>query len=280
MLTTLHKISLLKLYCIVILLIIHPQKSKCTDTCKGGARASALSNAVVSLSDTWSSFHNQAGLASIDCFSAGFFYDSKFNIDKLSTIACSIVLPVRRGVFGISVQQFGKGPYHENKYGIAFSRSISEKWNAGIQIDYLSVLFPENPDHKGLATFEGGILFAPNGNLAIGAHIFNPVAEGFTMPEGKQAMPVIIRTGCHYIFGKNLLISLEGEKEGRFPLVIKSALEFYPAERVALRFGTSGKPLRYSSGIGYVLDKYSADISFGYHENLGITPSLSIQLTL
>ena len=100
------------------------------------------------------------------------------------------------------------------------------------------------------------------------------------MPEGKQTMPVIIRAGCNYTFGNNLLFTVEGEKADRLPVVVKTALEFFPAERLAFRFGTSGKPLRYSLGIGYVLDKYSAGISFGYHENLGITPSLSIQFEL
>ena len=146
MLTSPHKNSLL--YCIILILIILPFKSKCTDNHKAGARASALSNAVISFSDTWSTFHNQAGLASLDRISAGFFYDSKFSIKKLSTIACSIVLPASRGVFGLSILQFGIGPYHENKYAIAFARPISEKWNAGIQIDYISILFPENQNIK------------------------------------------------------------------------------------------------------------------------------------
>ncbi len=280
MLTPLHKIFLLKFYCIVALAIIHPLKSGCTGIYKAGARASALSNAVISLSDTWSAFHNQAGLARLNSFSAGFFYDSKFNIDKLSTAACSIVLPVRRGAFGISMLQSGRGPYHENRYGVAFARSLSGKWKAGIQLDYISLLFPENLHQKGFATFEGGILFAPVENFSFGAHIFNPVAEGFNLPEGKQEMPVIIRAGCHYTFGSNLLLTLEGEKAGDQSVLVKSGLEFYPAERLAFRFGASGNPLRYSSGIGYTLEKYSADISFGYHENLGITPSLSIQFKL
>jgi hypothetical protein len=245
-----------------------------------GARASALSDAVISFSDTWSTFHNQAGLAPADCFSAGFFYDSKFNIDKLSTVACSIVLPVSRGAFGISMLQFGRGLYHENRYGIAFARNLTEKWSAGIQIDYISVLFPENPEKKGFATFEGGLLFAAHKSLSFGAHIFNPAGAGLKLSEGEQTAPVIIRTGCHYSFDGNLLITIEGEKESRFPVVVKSGLEFYPAERLAFRFGTSGKPFRYTSGIGYVLDKYSADISFCYHESLGITPSLSIQFKL
>ncbi len=271
MLTTLHKF--LKMCCIAFILTIQPLTSKCTDNHKAGARAAALSNAAISLSDIWASFHNQAALALIDNLSAGFFHDSKFNINKLSTTACSVIVPVNRGVFGISVLQFGKSSCSENKFGIAFAKGISEKWNAGIQIDYFSLLYPENPQYKGVATFEGGVLFSPNSNISFGAHIFNPVAEGITMP-------VIVRAGCHYLFSNNLMFIVETEKENRFPAVIKTALEFFPVEQLALRFGASGKPIKYSSGIGYILNKYSADISFGYHANLGITPSLSIQITL
>lgn len=71
-----------------------------------GARALGLSNAFVSFTDTWSTFHNHAGLAGLTVISAGVFYESQFQIDELSLVAGSLILPASAGNFGISFFQF------------------------------------------------------------------------------------------------------------------------------------------------------------------------------
>ena len=280
MLSPTHKKIEVIFYCIVFLLTIPSPESWCIGNYHAGARSLALSNACISFTGTWAVFHNQAGLSSLNTISAGLYYDSKFSINKLATVAGSFILPVNKGVFGLSLLQFGKGTFHENKFGIAFARSITEKLSLGIQMDYISSHFPENTGSKGFATFEGGFIYSPEENLFIGLHIFNPLKEGLKMPGGEITMPVIIRTGCHYILGENVLISFEGEKENLSPLTLKTGLEFCPVDRLALRIGASGSPFKYTSGIGYKMNSYSADISFVYHENLGITPALSFQIQL
>ena len=49
---------------------------------KGGARALAMSDAAIAISDIWGTFHNQAGLAKIQNLSTAVFYSSKFNIKE------------------------------------------------------------------------------------------------------------------------------------------------------------------------------------------------------
>ena len=98
-----------KIRCIALLIFVNSVYSFAAENHLAGSRALALSNAVVSFSDTWSTFHNQAGLAEMNYFSAGFYYESKFNIDELSLVAGSFVLPIRAGTFGIRFFQFGKG---------------------------------------------------------------------------------------------------------------------------------------------------------------------------
>ena len=254
--------------------------SHSTENYTAGARSLALSNAFVSVSDTWSTFHNQAGLAEIDKFSAGVFYESRFMVDELSHVAGTLAIPVKSGTFGFSFSQFGKGTYKEHKLGLAFAKKLTQKLNAAVQLDYFSNRLPENENAIGFATFEAGIIYAATKELFLGAHVFNPIQKGFETPEGNQEIPAALRFGGHYQFPKMVLLIFEVEKNTENPFLFKSGLEFSPVKNLALRFGVSGKPVSYTAGIGYKTGKISTDIGFSYHGNLGLTPSVSIQINL
>ncbi|SHF03769.1 hypothetical protein SAMN05444274_103318 [Mariniphaga anaerophila] len=245
-----------------------------------GARSLGLSHAAVSLSDSWAVFHNQAGIAGTNGFFAGFFYESRFGVELLSLSAGSVVMPFGSGAFGLSFFQFGEGAFKEHKFGLAYARTLSEKWKAGIQLDYFSRAFPENERARGFATFEGGVLFQPSEKLYLGVHVFNPVSGGINTPSGKQEMPVVFRVGGHYRFSEMVLAAFETETDNQNPVLLKTGIEFLPVENLAFRIGVSGKPFKYTAGIGYKTGSFSGDLGFGYHGNLGITPSVSVQFQL
>lgn len=245
-----------------------------------GARSLALSNAFISISDTWSTFHNQAGLSGLNQFSAGIFYESRFMVDELSLTAGSLVFPVNAGTFGFSFYQFGEGTYKENKIALAFAKQLSQKLHFGIQLNYFSNRLPENSKAFGFATFEAGVIYSPNEKLFFGAHVFNPISNGIKTPEGKIKSPTIFRFGGHYQFDEMVLVTFETQKNLVNPILLKSGIEFSPLENLALRFGVSGKPIYYTAGLGFIFRKITTDISFSYHGNLGLTPSISIQFNL
>ncbi len=245
-----------------------------------GARSLALSNAFVSVSDIWSTFHNQAGLAGFSQLSGGIYYESRFSVDLLSLAAGTLVLPTKSGNFGLSFFQFGKGSFKENKVGLAFAKQLGDTFSAAVQLDYLSQTFPENERSRGFATFELGVIYKPTEKLFLGTHVFNPIYGGIETLNGKQKMPVVIRIGGHYQFDEKILWIVETQKNSEHPFVLKTGIEFSPVQNLFLRFGVSGKPVNYTSGIGYRVGKVSTDIAFSYHANLGVTPSVSLQIEL
>ena len=269
-----------KPYLTGLLILVCILKLAATENYPAGARATALSNAFVSVSDIWSTFHNQAGLAGLESFSAGVFYESRFMVNELSHVAGSLVVPVKAGTFGVSFSQFGKGTYKEHKFGLAFAKSLTKRINAAIQLDYLSERYPENEHASGFATFEAGFVYAATDELFLGAHIFNPIQGGIKTHEGLQNMPAVYRIGGHYQFPKMVLLIFEAEKNTENPFIFKSGLEFSPVKNLALRFGVLGKPVSYTAGIGFQTGKIVTDIGFSYHGNLGLTPSVSIQFIL
>ncbi len=245
-----------------------------------GARSRALSNAFVSVSDVWSTFHNQAGIAGWNKITAGFYYESRFMIDELSLTAGSVLIPVDQSCFGVSFYQFGKGSFKENKFALAYSLSLSTKLKAAVQLDYFTRRLPENKRSKGFITFETGIIYQATKDLFLGAHVSNPIKAGIETLQGMEKMPIVFRLGGHYNFDEFVLLIFEAQKVFGLNTIYKSGIEFSPAKNLALRFGVSGKPLNYTAGIGYTVGKLTTDISFGYHGNLGLTPAISLQFAL
>ncbi|MDD2381119.1 MAG: hypothetical protein WCY58_01705 [Mariniphaga sp.] len=243
-----------------------------------GARSLGLSHASVSLSDTWSTFHNQAGIAKIQTLTSGLFYESRFGIDELSWVAGSLITPVGAGAFGLSFFQFGKRSYNEKKLGLGYALRLAEKWNAGMQLDYFFLSFPENDFNKGIATFEGGVLFDPTQKMSLGLHLFNPLSIRCETLHRKAKLPLTIRIGGHYHFDPTVLGAIEVQKSLFQATRVKTGIEFQPAENLSLRVGVSGKPFMYTTGVGYQTGIFTTDIGFSYHGCLGIYPSVSIQI--
>lgn len=242
-----------------------------------GARSIALSNAFISISDTWSTFHNQASLAELKNKSVGVFYESKYGIDEFALKASSIVLPFKTGTIGISFYQFGEGDFKNNRLGFAYARQLSERLNTALQFDYLAQRMPENSNTFSFLTFEIGATYKLAERITLGAHTYNPVKNGYNYPGITSKLPAIYRLGAHYAFKQQVLVSVETQKESNRSLVVKSGLEFMPVQNLALRFGVSGRPVQYTAGIGYIFKNISTDIAFSYHGNLGLSPSVSIQ---
>ena len=125
------------------------------------------------------------------------------------------------GTAGASFYQFGKGTFKESKLGLAFAKQLSEKLSAALQLDYFSNRFPENDGAFTFLTFECGIFYQLTHELALGAHVFNPVENGFETYYGKQKMPFTYRVGGHYLLSGNVLISTEVQKSKGFPAQVK-----------------------------------------------------------
>lgn len=246
----------------------------------GGARSIALSNAFISIPDTWSTFHNQATLAQLKSFSGGVYYESKYGIDEFSLAASSVVLPLKNGACGISFYQFGEGSFKQNKFGFAYARQLSARISAAIQFDYFTQRMPENAESFSFLTFEIGATYQLTKELTVGAHTFNPVKNGYNYPKEKITLPIISRLGAHYTFNEHILVSFETQKESGGKAAVRSGLEFMPVQHLALRFGISGRPVQYTAGFGYAFKNISTDFAFSYHGNLGFTPSVSIQYHL
>jgi len=265
-----------KIYTLIVLLFFSFQIFSQSQNRPVGANFSAIGNAGVSLSDVWSVYHNQAGLAQLKTFGIGINFENKYGIKELSHSALALALPTKTGTFGLSYSFFGYSKYNESKIGLAYAKQLFEKFSAGIQLDYFTTNIYGDYGRGGLLTAEIGIIYQPITDLKIGAHAFNPVRSSYNTFDDEN-LSTSIKLGASYNFSELVLFSFEVESDLENTTNFKSGIQYQAVENLYLRIGINTKPVTYHFGFGYHFQKVFADIAFSHHEILGYSTNISLQ---
>jgi hypothetical protein len=240
-----------------------------------GARSAAMGNASVCLSDLWSAQNNQAGLGFFDQMTVGTFYENKFMLTELASKTLALALPIKGGTFGLTYNHFGYYNYAESVLGLAFGKKLTEKFSAGLRLDYLKQAFGGEFGSKSLVTFEFGIMYKLSEKLNIASHVFNPLQQQLS-EDFNEKLPTIFKLGFAYYFSEPLFVICEAEKNSNLPLNIKSGLEYKINKKFVCRIGINTKPAQLSFGFGLNLKKIKIDLASCYHQQLGFSPQISI----
>jgi len=259
-------------YCLLVISLA----SVAADNYLIGARASAMGNTAVTLSDVWASSHNQAALAGLKNSSAGIFFDNRFMLPELSIKGFALALPLKNsGVIAVSGTYFGYSLYNEQKAGLAFAKNLGAKISVGIQLDYLSTYIADDYGSRNTLAAEAGILAEPFDKFKIGVHVFNLTSAKLADYDDER-IPVIFRLGASYSFSEKVLLCAETEKDISTEANFKAGIEYHPIEQLYLRGGITSDPLLSSFGFGLKLKKFTLDFSSSFHQTLGFTPQLAL----
>ena len=71
-------------------------------------------------------------------------------------------------------------------------------------------------------------------------------------------------------------MTTEAEKTFTTKMIYKIGLDYRFMNNLYMRAGATTSPDQLTFGLGYVIKKIKADISFSYHQVLGITPHVGI----
>jgi hypothetical protein len=243
-----------------------------------GGRSLGMAGSGVALSsDLWGIQNNQAGLAFIQSFQAGAFYESRFLVQGLGMKAFGAALPTRPGVFGVSVSSLGLGNlYSENKAGLAYAKSFGPKISAAVQLDYYYTHMGENYGNFSTACGEFGLIAEPYHNLKIGFHVFN-ITRSKLGSGTDERIPTTLRLGGLYSFSDQVMVTAEVEKDIDFKPVIRGGIEYRPLKMFYLRAGAASNPGLMSFGCGIEMKKLRLDIASSFHSVLGFSPAVSLQ---
>jgi len=240
-----------------------------------GSRSNALGNASVTLSDVWSTSHNQAGLGFMKNISTGVYYENRFLLNAISLKAAAFAIPVKAGCFGLSFSNFGYSLYNENKIGLAFGKAFGENISAGVQLDYVNAKIGENYGSKSSFVAEIGLQFRMIKNLTIGTHVYNITRAKFA-DYNNEKIPTIMRVGIDYKFSEQVFVAVEMEKDIDHKAVFKAGMEYHVLEVLYIRAGISTNPTLSCFGFGLKIKNFKVDASSSFHSVLGFSPQIGL----
>ncbi len=246
------------------------------DNFTAGARATALGDASITLSDVFSTTTNQAGLGFMSNYSVGIYSDRKFVTASINNFNAAVALPISDtiGTFGLSANYYGYKYYNETKIGLAYARRFGQKFSLGIQFDFMRMFIFEN-GNRNFYTFELGMQYKPWKVLTIGAHIYNPIPFKVEKIYGER-LPTIVKFGLGYEPSPKVLLAAEYEQDIHYKPQFKAGVEYRPIKYLWIRAGAQTTPFSASFGVGVNVKGLNIDLSSSYHPVLGFTPQAAL----
>ncbi len=237
-----------------------------------GAREVGLAYATTSTTGFWTSFHNQASLAYMQKLSLGVNQDNRFGLSELSNKTFGFILPSGHGSLGAVYSYYGYTDYSRHSAGLAYGMKIGKILSIGVQADLFSTRRALDYENTNELTCEIGALIKPIRGLSIGLHSFNPLPNSIR----KLDMPTVFTLGVGYLFSETFFTAIDLESSNTGHTNIRFGMEMKAYENFYLRGGLMTDPSGISFGFGYSGNVFQGNIGFITHENLGLTPSLSI----
>lgn len=240
-----------------------------------GARQTALSGYNSTLTDVWSAANNQGGLGFNKAIGGGVFYENRFLLKETSYKSAAFTLPVKTGSFGLNINTIGFELYNQTGIGLAYGQQLSEKFAAGVQLNYVSTSLSENYGSNNSLTTALGLMAKITEDLIMAAHIYNPTQTKLA-DYNNEKIPTIMKLGLQYHFSKKVWIGAETEKDIDYNPVVRVAIEYYLIDKLYLRTGVASNPTTSAFGFGLILNDFKIDLASSFHQTLGITPSVSL----
>ena len=239
-----------------------------------GARAAALSNATVGISDAWSLHNNVAGIAGLEKTELGAFAENRFGLKAFTSVA---LLGARKigesGGIGAELYRFGDKLYNEQRLGIGYAHKIGQV-RLGLKADLLQVHVEEFGSKRVVAFSFGGQSEVVPG-LVVGAHIYNFNQARLAEFEDER-VPTVMKAGLSYRPGKKVMLNAETEKDLERDADFKAGLEYQVIEKLALRTGFSTLKQAASFGVGFMARNFQIDYALSSQSRLGFSNHVSV----
>lgn len=244
-----------------------------------GGRSAGMGHASVTLSDVWSTHHNQAGLGWLTSPTAGVFIQNRNLLKEFNYMGAAYAHPLKKGVIAASFTQFGSKLYGESKLGVSYGMKFSEHISGGIAMNYHSTRIANGYGNQSSFTAELGMQAYLSEKFILAAHLFNPTRSKLN-DFADERIPTIMRFGLSYQFSEKVLTVIEVQKDLLNEPSLKAGIEYKPNEILYLRAGIGTSPNLASMGVGMKFTNMQLDIAATYHSTLGIWPELSFQYQL
>lgn len=240
-----------------------------------GARSMSMSNASVGIYDVWSYHNNPGAIAKIDQLSAGIAYENRFLLRELQSQGIAVAIPLKTGVLSIGGLTYGYTQFRSTKAGLGYSLPLSDRFYAGVQLNYQGFQLAQNYGNVNTVTAEAGVYAEVTENWSMGFSVFNLTRTSLSEFQDDR-LTTVMRLGTSYTFSKKLLVAAEFEKSIEYDVRFKSGLEYQAMKDFYFRAGIATAPVEFSFGTGYDFGNIQLDVGTAYDMLLGWSPHFSL----
>jgi hypothetical protein len=262
----------------LILIILLPFSLLSQGWLPAGARSNSMANASVALSDAWAFHHNPGALAEINKLSFGVSYENRFLLKELQSQGFVYIQPLKKGVVSFGAQSYGFTNFRTFRGGLGYSMKLSEKFFAGVQMNYQSLRLAEIYGSRQAVTAEFGMLGNITEKWRVGMSVLNLGRAKLTSYQDDR-FTTVMRLGTNYSFSEKLTVLAEAEKNLEYPIRLKTGLDYRIAKQFFFRAGVATQPVEVTFGFGYKMKSFQLDLGSAYHQQLGWSPHFGLTYT-
>jgi hypothetical protein len=240
-----------------------------------GTKAIGMANAFVAVSDNlWAANYNPAGLAQITRIQcSAFIIPNQFGLPELCTTTFAAAVPFSFAVFALKAEKFGFDLYKETEVGMSVALRFDQNISGGLSLNLHRFDIARYGSTQNII-INGGILARAINTVKVGFNFSN--LTGAAIGQTAENIPQQLSLGVCWSPLNDLLLSLEIEKDIRYPEIIKFGVEQKVFDVLAFQAGVASKPEKYSAGITVKFLFFE----FGYagysHNDLGWTHQIEI----
>jgi len=240
-----------------------------------GARSWGMGNATVAMGDYQSVFNNPAGVGFLKHNFISTSYHARYTISGLQTFSLSGNYNTKLCNLGLTAERFGDKLYNEQKLGLVLAKSTN-RVALGIKVSYLQAAI-ENFTAKHSILTEFGVMAKLSSKFQIGFHAYNLTGAKLF---ASQRVPAVLRLGLAFMPTKQLLLTVEAEKDLDFSIIMKAGLEYQIVKNFYLRTGITSKLSNAHFGLGFQAKQFLFDYAASNHAALGFSHHLGVTYQL
>ncbi len=238
-----------------------------------GARTGGLGLAFVALADDpTAAVENPAGLAFLPGPQFCTFYSRPFGLKELETAFFGSAVPLRRFGLGFALNRFGGHRYHETTGFFTLAWRATSRFSVGVSLFFDQLNIP-NYWQAHASGINLGYFYRVSPRLFVAGSVKN--ANHASLSHGEN-LPQELNAGVAYRLRKTALVSFQASKTTRFPVSLRTGVEWTFFRRITLRSGFLTQPARFTAGFGLRFGRFRLDYAYLSHSTLGGTQQISL----
>ncbi len=208
-------------------------------------------------------FANPAGIANLERWNLGTFYQQAFGLSELTSLAIGLTIPGRIPL-GLTFQQFGRGHLKDQRIGLAMAHNFGPI-RLGLASYYRSLSIPGYARDQAM-TWDFGILIPLSAKFHIGFLLQN---LSRTQVFQSEQLITSIRFGARYLFHQHLMIAMEIGQTLGYDWNSKAGLEYVIKGKIPVRSGINLLHKTAYMGMGFLHRNWTIDYGLDLHIYLG-----------